>query len=87
MASTPGHPFWLFLAGVIERQAHRSVGQRIQQLIKPLPAELATGPIVLKQVSHMPLSFFLCLFLLNTQSSMVMIKFHFYVYLIFFKGI
>lgn len=50
MASTPGHPFWLFLAGIIERQAHRSMEQRLAQFIKPLPAELATGPIVLKQV-------------------------------------
>ena len=49
MASTPGHPFWLFIAAVIERQSHRTWLQRIVNLFYPLRPEYVTGPVLLKQ--------------------------------------
>jgi hypothetical protein len=49
MASTPGHPFWLFMAGVIERRTHRGVVRRLWEVLRPPRAEYDTGPVILKQ--------------------------------------
>ena len=52
MASTPGHPFWLFVVGIIDhrhRQHQVSFYQWMAHVFRPLKAEYVTGPVVLKQ--------------------------------------